>query len=86
VEAVNLFRRAPLHAHDHRPTAITVQGGGLLAPPGQVSTVVLLRCPCGDLSTQQLAGRWTLAQVRGETTAETPAIVSEPAEREEIAS
>lgn len=63
---MKLFRRAPLHAHDHRPAAVTVQGGSGLLAPGASVTVVLLRCPCGDLATRQLAGRWTLAQVRGE--------------------
>ena len=54
------------HEHDYQPTAVQYNNVGLFAagPPGP--TVILRRCSCGDVDAKTIAGRWTLAQVRGE--------------------
>lgn len=60
------------HAHAHREIAVWYPPA---APMAQMAgsiprTVVLLRCPdpCRDLDAVTLAGKWTLAQVRGADT------------------
>ena len=51
------------HRHAHEPTAVQVAPAGPFSPK---ITIVLWRCECGDLNTQDLRGEWTLSQVRGE--------------------
>jgi hypothetical protein len=58
--------------HGHAPREVAVWyppslAAAMLAAP-QV-TIVLKRCSCGDLDTVMLAGKWTLAQVRGDVAA-----------------
>jgi hypothetical protein len=53
------------HRHKHEAVAVDNRGGTLLAPVPRL-TVVLWRCACNDVRSAELAGRWTLAQVRGE--------------------
>lgn len=60
------------HKHAYEPIAVQHAQGGPFAPKG---TIVLWRCACGDLTTQDLRGEWTLSQVRGER---------EPTDRERI--
>lgn len=53
------------HRHSHEAVAVQHKSPG----PFQAAfaaTVALWRCQCGDVRTQELTGRWTLAQVRGE--------------------
>jgi len=56
--------------HRHKLEIVGVQHGkqrsGLpLGPADQVSTIVLMRCLCGVVGTQVLAGDWTLEQIKG---------------------
>jgi len=51
--------------HKHEPVAVSHMNAMLGG--GTMSTEVLWRCPCGNLKTQRLPGKWELAAVRGET-------------------
>lgn len=59
------------HKHDLRPVAVSYQVMTIIAAvaPTIPQTYVLLRCDCGrgpgHLASMTLAGRWTLAQLRG---------------------
>jgi hypothetical protein len=58
-----------IFGHRHRHEAVAVQYENLpsfLAGRPRRRTVVLWRCRCGDTTTQELAGEWTIGQVRGE--------------------
>ena len=52
-----------IFSHRHKHEAITVQKR-TPAPFGPSLTIILWRCPCGDVTTQEIAGVWTLDQVR----------------------
>ena len=54
-----------IFSHKHKHEAIAVQKR-TVAPFGPPATIVLWRCPCGAVETQEIAGTWTLAQVRGQ--------------------
>jgi hypothetical protein len=51
------------HKHAHEAIAVQHKSPGAFQP---VVTFILWRCKCGDVTTQQIPGQWTLAQVRGE--------------------
>lgn len=53
--------------HKHEPVAVSHMNA--VIGSGTTATEVLWRCPCGNLKTQRLAGRWELPAVRGETSA-----------------
>lgn len=54
------------HRHDPEPVAVQSPSAPLFAATGLLSTIVLYRCRCGgELSTETLNGRWTLAQITG---------------------
>jgi hypothetical protein len=46
-------------AVEHREKPVAFQGT-------TTSTVILWRCRCADVCSQEIEGKWTLAQVRGE--------------------
>lgn len=51
------------HKHDHEAIAVQKRAQ---APYGLPGTVILRRCRCGGVETQEITGTWTLAQVRGQ--------------------
>lgn len=52
------------HQHTREAVAVYHSQPAILATP--TSTVVLWRRPCRNVDATTLAGRWTLAQIRGE--------------------
>lgn len=72
---MSIFRRA--HEHDYQPSSVQNNNPSLFSSGMAPTTVILRRCSCGDVDTKTIAGRWTLAQVRGE--AETPVETTEAA-------
>jgi hypothetical protein len=54
-----------IFAHRHRYEAIAVENKAI-GPFLPISTTILWRCPCRDVHSTNIAGDWTLAQVRGE--------------------
>ena len=65
------------HKHDHEAIAVQKR---TVAPFGPLVTVILWRCPCGDVDTTEIAGTWTLAQVRGQRSADIAQVIEAPAE------
>ena len=51
------------HRHEHEAVAVQKRSPAPFGPPG---TVILWRCRCGAVETQEVAGVWMLAQVRGQ--------------------
>ena len=51
------------HQHWHKVAAVSTRTAAF---SGTRVTEILWRCPCGHVTTQELAGAWTLAQIRGE--------------------
>jgi len=49
-------------AIQHREMPMSV-----ISPTAIQSTVLLMRCDCGEVGTWTLAGQWTLDQVQGKT-------------------
>jgi len=62
-----LFR---VHIHVHEAIAVSHPTLGMIAALASTTTApttyILFRCSCGDVRATVLAGRWTLAQIRGE--------------------
>lgn len=54
-----------IFGHRHRREAVAVQHRSIPFTAASI-TLVLWRCGCGEVTAQELAGRWTLGQVRGE--------------------
>ena len=64
------------HEHDRQPAAVQYNNVSLFST-GLATTLILRRCPCGDVDSLTLIGKWTLAQVRGEAEP-APEIAGEP--------
>jgi hypothetical protein len=60
------------HEHTYLPVAVEhrVKQPSILLPAASASTIILWRCDCcdcGAVYSQEITGRWSLAQIRGET-------------------
>jgi len=54
------------HRHQYEAVAVEHRPATVVIGPRPPLTIVLWRCRCRDVRTQELAGCWTLSQVRGE--------------------
>jgi hypothetical protein len=58
------FRRK--HEHDYEAIGVDSRKVFVMASASTDFTVILWRCRCKDVTSSEIQGRWTLAQVRGE--------------------
>ena len=54
------------HSHDYEAVAVENREHRPVMLPATTSTVILWRCKCGDVISTEIAGKWTLGQIRGE--------------------
>jgi hypothetical protein len=59
---MSIFR----HSHDHEAVAVENREHRPVMLPATTSTVILWRCECGDVISTEIAGKWTLGQIRGD--------------------
>jgi hypothetical protein len=52
------------HTHDYEAVAVEHAS---TAPFSAAGTMILWRCQCGHVFSERIDGRWTLAQIRGES-------------------
>jgi hypothetical protein len=70
---LRIRRLSHRHKHNHTPVVVYHYGQptGFVAlsgiyNPAPLHTIVLRRCECGDLTTEDIPGKWTIPEVLGE--------------------